>query len=370
MGCEKVRLIINDSVSEFFDKISSILFLKHEEFFKDYTTKLGIKLDNEYFVLLDDLKRIKELDSEFLNFYFGSFCDYKDVRNANIFCLATTFFKIPQIYTKDFFEIIDYLSAVTEEEIRKNILESLIYLQGDLKTETSTQQYLNDRESLFELLNNLNIKPEYKWIIFKVMKSPKTYVDQFCNKLMLVNGYLNEAIYNLIKFRDEWMNQLKNINMDFPKKIISTLKGKEYLSCNYINIYPTLLPYTATITKSEDNIYVGLGYKVDEIFENTLEKAEINHIIDFLKLLSDKSKFKILILLSHKKMYANEIAEQLNLTNATISHHMRILTLQGLVESTRNQNKTYYYLNSSKFDSLLNGLLKKFKAVPGLDGDE
>lgn len=101
------------------------------------------------------------------------------------------------------------MSAVTEEEIRKNILESLIYLQGDLKTETSTQQYLNDRESLFELLNNLNIKPEYKWIIFKVMKSPKTYVDQFCNKLMLVNGYLNEAIYNLIKFRDEWMNQLK-----------------------------------------------------------------------------------------------------------------------------------------------------------------
>ncbi len=69
-------------------------------------------------------------------------------------------------------------------------------------------------------------------------------------------------------------------------------------------------------------------------------------------------------------MYANEIAEQLNLTNATISHHMRILTLQGLVESTRNQNKTYYYLNSSKFDSLLNGLLKKFKAVPVLDGDE
>lgn len=50
------------------------------------------------------------------------------------------------------------------------------------------------------------------------MKSPKTYVDQFCNKLMLVNGYLNEAIYNLIKFRDEWINQLKNINMDFPKR--------------------------------------------------------------------------------------------------------------------------------------------------------
>ncbi|UQX45732.1 ArsR/SmtB family transcription factor [Bacillus velezensis] len=370
MGCEKVRLIINDSVSEFFDKISSILFLKHEEFFKDYTTKLGLNLDNEYFVLLDELKRIKELDSEFLNFYFGSFCDYKDVRDANIFCLATTFFKIPQIYTKDFFGIIDHLSGVTEEEIRKNILESLIYLQGELETETSTQQYLNDRESLFELLNNLNIKPEFKWIIFKVMKSPKTYVDQFCSKLMSVNGYLNEAIYNLIKFRDEWMNQLKNINIDFPKKIISTLKGKEYLSCNYINIYPTLLPCTATITKSEDNIYVGLGYKVDKIFENTLEKAEINHIIDFLKLLSDKSKFKILILLSHKKMYANEIAEQLNLTNSTISHHMRILTLQGLVESTRNQNKTYYYLNSSKFDSLLNGLLKKFKAVPVLDGDE
>ncbi|WP_280146358.1 ArsR/SmtB family transcription factor [Bacillus amyloliquefaciens] len=359
-----MQLIINDSVSDFFDKVSAILFLKHEEFFKDYTSKMGLNLDEEYFSILDKLKKIKELDSEFLNFYFGSFSEYKDVRNANIFCLATTFFKIPQIYTKDFFEIIDYLSAVTDEEIRKNILESLIYLQGELKTETSVQQYLNDKEDLFELLNNLNIKPEYKWVIFKVMKSPKTYVDQFCSKLMLVNSYLNEAIYNLIKFRDEWINQLKNINIDFPKKIISTLKGKEYLSCDYINIYPTLLPYTATITKSENNIFVGLGYKVDQIFENTLEKADINHIIDFLKLLSDKSKFKILILLRNKKMYANEIAEQLNLTNATISHHMRILTLQGLVESTRNQNKTYYYLNSPKFHSLLNGLLNKFEAAP------
>lgn len=106
MGCEKVRLIINDSVSEFFDKISSILFLKHEEFFKDYTTKLGIKLDNEYFVLLDDLKRIKELDSEFLNFYFGSFCDYKDVRNANIFCLATTFLKYHKFIRKIFLKLL------------------------------------------------------------------------------------------------------------------------------------------------------------------------------------------------------------------------------------------------------------------------
>lgn len=42
-----------------------MLFLKHEGFFKDYSIKMGIKLDNEYFVLLDDLKRIKELDSEF-----------------------------------------------------------------------------------------------------------------------------------------------------------------------------------------------------------------------------------------------------------------------------------------------------------------
>lgn len=106
MRCLDVKLVISDSVSDFFDKISSLLFLKHEGFFKDYSIKMGIKLDNEYFVLLDDLKRIKELDSEFLNFYFGSFCDYKDVRNANIFCLATTFLKYHKFIRKIFLKLL------------------------------------------------------------------------------------------------------------------------------------------------------------------------------------------------------------------------------------------------------------------------
>ena len=80
-----------------------------------------------------------------------------------------------------------------------------------------------------------------------------------------------------------------------------------------------LLPYTATITKSEDNIYIGLGYKVDKIFENTLEKAEINHIIDFLKLLSDKSK------LDNSMFYFDFSYSQLNLAMSKFSYGVKSL---------------------------------------------
>ncbi|MGK9267388.1 metalloregulator ArsR/SmtB family transcription factor [Bacillus inaquosorum] len=354
----KIRL--NDNVADFSDKISSILFLKHTNFFIEYCNEMNLNLEKEYYQLLEELKKINNLNEEYLNFYFGSFCEYKDVVNANVFCLATSFFKVSDIYDKNFSEVIDFLLNYSDKEVQTNIIQSLLYLNGQ-SDRTDIDGYLDNIDKTFSLLNELKIKNEFKWIIFKVLKSPKKYIELFCEKLLSINDRLNHALTILIPFRDIWIDQLKNINDEFPKFIIETIKGKEYLNCSYINIYPTLIPYTATISKKLDEIYLGLGYKVDQLFKN--EKIDVDQVVNLLKLISDKSKFKILILLKNKKLYANEIAEELNLTNATISHHMRVLTIQGLVQSTRIQNKTYYYLNTKKIKFLLDNLNENFKNI-------
>ncbi|MCV5433831.1 helix-turn-helix domain-containing protein, partial [Escherichia coli] len=90
---------------------------------------------------------------------------------------------------------------------------------------------------------------------------------------------------------------------------------------------------------------LGIGIKSDQFFLENGSDDDLDNLQEILKTLADGSKLSILLLLKDKKLYAGELAKELSLSNATISHHMRIMSIQGLVESERIQNKTYYYLN-------------------------
>ena len=68
-------------------------------------------------------------------------------------------------------------------------------------------------------------------------------------------------------------------------------------------------------------------------------------VVDAIKLLSDRSRFEILKYISHKEAYGNEIAEHLNLTTATVSHHMGLLIAADLVKLEPRNSKMYYSLN-------------------------
>lgn len=356
-GIEDLELLINDKMSDFLDKVSSLLFLKHEQFLVEYYKGSGLSLDKEYFSLLNKVSKIKNLDRHFLDLYFGDFCNYEDVVNGNIFCLATSLYKIPELYGKSFDEIIEHLSNYSDKKIKVNIIESILYLCKDKIYKA--EEVIEDEDKLFEVLSISNINDQYKWRIFQVLKEPKECMLVFIRKLTEIDSALNKSLSILSGVREKWLLQLREYPDEFSLNIIKTLKGEEYMKYNRINIFPTLIPYTATISKSDSEVYLGLGYKVDSLFNVIKGQDDLDSITNLLKSLSDKSKFKILKLLNGKKLYANEIAEILQLTNATISHHMRLMTIQELIKSTRIQNRTYYYSNHEVIEKLINKLSKE-----------
>lgn len=65
------------------------------------------------------------------------------------------------------------------------------------------------------------------------------------------------------------------------------------------------------------------------------------------KALSDPVRRDILILLKKGRMSAGEISEQFDMTNATISYHLRILKNADLIFETKYKNYIYYELNTS-----------------------
>lgn len=71
------------------------------------------------------------------------------------------------------------------------------------------------------------------------------------------------------------------------------------------------------------------------------------------KALSHPVRREILDLLKMGKMSAGEIADQFELTGATISHHLNVLKQADLVVETREKNFIYYELNTSVLEDIM-----------------
>jgi ArsR family transcriptional regulator len=71
---------------------------------------------------------------------------------------------------------------------------------------------------------------------------------------------------------------------------------------------------------------------------------EIEKMVDTLKLVSDKCRLTILLLLQEKELCVCEIVEILQTSQPNISQHMRKLKDGGLVKETKKGQWVYYSL--------------------------
>jgi DNA-binding transcriptional ArsR family regulator len=72
-----------------------------------------------------------------------------------------------------------------------------------------------------------------------------------------------------------------------------------------------------------------------------------------LKAISDPVRRDILSMLKNGRKSAGEIAEQFNLTGATVSYHLAKLKSADLVAEEKHKNYIYYDLNTSVFEEVL-----------------
>ena len=72
-----------------------------------------------------------------------------------------------------------------------------------------------------------------------------------------------------------------------------------------------------------------------------------------LKAISDSVRRDILQMLRNGRKSAGEIAEQFNLTGATVSYHLAKLKNADLITERKHKNFIYYELNASVFEEVL-----------------
>lgn len=88
--------------------------------------------------------------------------------------------------------------------------------------------------------------------------------------------------------------------------------------------------------------------------------------VAIFKALGDESRLAIVRMLIAGESYVELIASRLNLTSATVSHHLKKLEAAGLVECHRTQ---FYMIYSVKREMLGESLIDLIGTLPALDDD-
>ncbi|MGH4038833.1 MAG: autorepressor SdpR family transcription factor [Sphaerochaeta sp.] len=77
---------------------------------------------------------------------------------------------------------------------------------------------------------------------------------------------------------------------------------------------------------------------------------------DTIKALNDPVRRKILDLLKEKPLSVGDILSQLDITGATLSHHLKILKEADLVSKKRDGNFLIYEINTSVMEDIMKWL--------------
>ncbi|MFD1465053.1 autorepressor SdpR family transcription factor [Lapidilactobacillus mulanensis] len=72
-----------------------------------------------------------------------------------------------------------------------------------------------------------------------------------------------------------------------------------------------------------------------------------------MKVLAEPIRRQIIERLKTGPKTAGEIASSFDLTNATVSYHLKLLKQAGFITETKDKNYIYYSLNSTVFEDIL-----------------
>ena len=88
----------------------------------------------------------------------------------------------------------------------------------------------------------------------------------------------------------------------------------------------------------------------------------LNELAKLMRVAGDESRLKILcVIFNENKVCVSDIAKSLNLNVAIVSHHLQVMSKEGLVISVRDGKRVCYQLPQKPFIKDLKKFICKYK---------
>ncbi len=74
-------------------------------------------------------------------------------------------------------------------------------------------------------------------------------------------------------------------------------------------------------------------------------EQDLEPLVGIFRLLSDKTRLNILMILADGERNVSSLCDELNLPQPTVSHHLGLLRMQNLISNRRSGKQVFYGLN-------------------------
>lgn len=343
MGNEerKMAVFFRENVGNSMDIFHSLYILANEEVYTRKIINDNKTISSSILKFINYAKDNCSKDLEDIRFFFK---EYFDKRQS----FTLYYLLVDRVLHEEVESIEDVLNRMSgnDKELLAVIGEKLIeYIKRDTKG-TDLNDVALDKDSLIALLEGYNLPSEAKWNIYLMLSKPSMYAEKFIaivrNYLPIYEKFFHRISDKKIKFNEAVRKEIEKQGIDF----IIGMELFEELDV-YDNIYISTITffYGNVVFDIKDNdLYIFLGIKYKEALDSYRGKSRRDHTINIMKAMGDGSRYEILSLLNEKDMYGQELAEAINLTTATISHHMNLLHTLGIVTVEKIDNRMYYKL--------------------------
>ncbi len=278
-------------------------------------------------------------------------------------CLA--FYILHDIFaspTPDFIGDLEKIKSMSKATFFANMYSLLLGKFPELEDKAAISNYAD----FINFISVLPVSSELKWELTSFYNN----FDQVKGQLAVMMGKVGKLFYDgyeLVRHYTEWF--LANYKMSSahdPEKYLrdnyKILDGKEP---DILYVVPSAaaadrVEYKMSFTEQQltDFLYIGVLHSaVKEASDSPFDDTKL---CKTLKVMGDKSKFEILRLVSEQAKYGQQLAAALEISTATISHHMAQLEETDLIRVERDSNRIYYTLNRETVEYVVKNLNKLF----------
>ena len=160
----------------------------------------------------------------------------------------------------------------------------------------------------------------------------------------------------LSEVQKQYMQQLFLTPIDFVNSYLSREFRPQNEHWPYrINIHLSLFQPVELRRLSIHDYIRAEGYLLlgKEAIQMQNDENRSRSVSQFMKALSDEKRLLLLKQLSIRPSYGQELAKKLNVTPATVKHHLNVLEDMELVKVNKSEHKVYYSLNREILGSRL-----------------
>lgn len=213
-----------------------------------------------------------------------------------------------------------------------------------------------DEGDFFAWLDGQPLQEQEKFLLLRVFHrydALAVYYDELIAKVSLIIKAHTASFDGLRQdTMDEVQQRLDREGIGFLAHMGLVLDdNSEYV------VYPLLSEANAVFLHTvgagqQVALYIGCGF-FDYVRMVEIAREHLRQPGDFCKILADPTKFSILQRLQGQPKYATQLAQELDLTAATISHHMSVLASNSLVTLHKQGNRIYYHRDEERLQGQL-----------------